>query len=443
VSRTLDRVRSPVYLLDPSRRIVYANPACARWLGHPQQSLLGLTCHYDTGGDSPEQRLAGELCPPPESLRGEHRWSSVVVTLPDGRQLERRAECVPLPGEAGGEAVSVLVLVSHDDLAAEELPPHVVRPQVLHTEIQRIRQRFRERFCPDQLVGRSAAMKKVRAQVATAIHTRCRVCISGAVGTGRETVARTIHAGRLGTGTGPLVPLSCRVLDAELLQTTVETFLRNCADLTEASPGTLLLMDVDLLTREAQNALLGILEISELDLQTLATSTRPLPDLLRGQDFRGELADAISTLSIHLPALAERPEDIPLLAQSRVEEANRQGGRQFSGFAEEAMDELVTYAWPGNIDQLRDVVAESISAAAGPLVTVADLPGRLRLAAEAAAHPPSVPERVDLDRHLADVEKGVIERALKQAKGNKALAARLLGINRPRLLRRIEQLKLR
>jgi DNA-binding NtrC family response regulator len=103
---------------------------------------------------------------------------------------------------------------------------------------------------------------------------------------------------------------------------------------------------------------------------------------------------------------------------------------------------LDAYAWPGNLDELARVVAEAHRRVEGPQVGAGDLPDRIRLAAEAAAYPPRPEETIVLDEFLAGVERELIRRALAQAKGNKAKAARLLGMTRPRLYRRLVQLGL-
>jgi DNA-binding NtrC family response regulator len=154
------------------------------------------------------------------------------------------------------------------------------------------------------------------------------------------------------------------------------------------------------------------------------------------------LAAALSTIVIELPPLAGRRGDILLLAQALVEENNAQGGKQVGGLSAEALDRLDAYAWPGNLDELARAMAEAHQRAGGPEIAVADLPERLHLAASAAAHPRRKEETIVLDEFLGRMERELIRRALARAKGNKAKAARLLGLTRPRLYRRMVQLGL-
>src|SRR5262249_17443143 len=153
-------------------------------------------------------------------------------------------------------------------------------------------------------------------------------------------------------------------------------------------------------------------------------------------------ARRLSTLVIELPPLVQRRDDIPLLAQMFLEELNAAGGKQLRGFAADAMDRLTLYDWPGQIDELSAMVRQAFSQAEGYEITSADLPKQLRLAAEAARHPRPVVESIDLEKFMTQVEAELIERALRQAKQNKSQAARLLGMTRPRLYRRMVQLGL-
>jgi DNA-binding NtrC family response regulator len=158
--------------------------------------------------------------------------------------------------------------------------------------------------------------------------------------------------------------------------------------------------------------------------------------------FRRDLAYELSTLTIKLPRLASRREDIPLLAQHFLEEANAASDRQLSGFQPAAIELLTSLAWPGNIDELAGAVRAACAKATGPCVMLADLPDWVHLAHDAAAQPPRDDEPIQLDAFLAEIEKELLARALKKTRGNKSKAAALLGLSRPRLLRRLAQLGL-
>jgi len=193
------------------------------------------------------------------------------------------------------------------------------------------------------------------------------------------------------------------------------------------------------LPAEVQSELAGHLK-NGAPLRIVATSTAPLDELAAKDQFRVDLAHLLSTVVIHLPPLAERREDIPLLAQAFVEELNAAGGKQLRGFSPEALDSLAAYPWPGNIDELAAIVRESHANAETAQIGPADLPQRIHLAAAAGRMPRRGPAPIDLEKFLAEVERELISRAMRLAKGNKTKAARLLSLTRPRLYRRMVQL---
>ena len=142
---------------------------------------------------------------------------------------------------------------------------------------------------------------------------------------------------------------------------------------------------------------------------------------------------------IALPPLAARAEDIPPLAQLFLEKVNAEGAKQVGGFSPETLDQLRLYSWPNNTDELIEMIRQAHDRAKGAVVRASDLPQRIALAADAAAVPRHQTETIELDAFLAKIELELMRRALQQAKGNKAAAARSLGISRQRLLRRWQQ----
>jgi DNA-binding NtrC family response regulator len=184
----------------------------------------------------------------------------------------------------------------------------------------------------------------------------------------------------------------------------------------------------------------GHLQDISSPLRIIATSIAPLDELAAQNRFRPDLACALSTVAIQLPPLSHRREDIPLLAQAFLEEQNAHGAKQLRGFSPEALDQLAAYPWPGNIDELAAAVREAHSKAEGHQVVPADLPQRIFLAVAARRLPRREPQPIDLESFLWQIERELIERALRLAKGNKTKAARMLKLTRPRLYRRMVQL---
>ena len=439
VTQLLGSAAAPVYVLDEKRRIIYCNPACAEWLELDAQSLIGLRCDYQSGEASKgATSVSNDLCPPPEVLAGQRVTTQLNCASAAGEVKRRSVDFIPL-GTDAMECRGVIAVLATQDGDAEG---GEAEPFDLHGRVRDFRRKECRRFRLERLVGESPAMRRIRGQVRLAIAGRPQVTISGPPGSGREHLARTIHFHEFDDAAPPLVPLSCAVLDAELLQSTIEAFVRSCAELETARPAALLLLDVDQLPQDAQAALLGFLNIAEFDLHVIATTRQSLLSLVEQEGFRPDLAYALSTLVIDLPPLSQRREDIPWLAQLLLEEINATGKRQVSGFSPEALDELLAYPWPENLDELSATVRQAHRQAEGPRIEPDDLPDQLRLAADAVTYAPRQEESIVLDDLLAEVESEVIAGALRRAKGNKTKAARLLGIHRARLLRRMAQLKL-
>ena len=383
--------------------------------------------------------VAASLCPPPESWNGCRACADVTVLHRSGRLIQQTGEYLPL----GTESLTCVGVVAAlygpmTDPPACELAESEAR--TLHQRLMRVRRVLAKEFPSDELIGDSPAMQRVRDQVRLALRGQTNTLVHGPPGSGREPVARAIHYRNAPETAGPLVPLFCALLDAELLQTTIKTMVQQLSDVPDGRAPCLLLLEVDQLPPDAQSELAGFMSLPGFEFYTVATSQQPLSELVAQDRFRSDLACQLSTLVIELPSLAVRPQDVPLLCQFHLEKFNALGGKQFSGLAPEALDELCGYPWPENVDELAEVVEEACERADGPYIQASDLNARIRWSADAAAHPRRTDEPVILDDFLAQVEKELLSRAMAHAKGNKTRAAGLLSMTRARFLRRLEQL---
>jgi len=442
--KLLESAPHPLYVLDDELAILYLNEACRNWLGKEADGLLGRKCRYQSGNDlSGADAVAARLCPPPAVLEGLEA-SATVAKIVDQKLLFRCARFVPLrrPDE---EILCIVALVDSKDVDPAETGDKAPQSAVseinealdLHAQLQRFRQQMAIRYRASRMVGVTPAMRRAVAQAEVASATRASVLLLGPKGVGRRHFAEAIHYAGPAESSSLLVPLECALLDLELIQSTLRELATKRNEV-----GTLLLCDADQLSTESQTALVNLLQSRSFPLRLIATATVPLLDLPPRGIYREDLAAMLSTITIELPPLSKRRDDLPLLAQALLEEQNSRGGRQVGGFMPEALDRLCGYSWPGNVDELSQVVAESHAKAAGALIACDELPDRIHLAAEAAAFPRRKEEPIQLDEFVARIERELIRRALARAKGNKTKAARLLGLNRPRLYRRMVQLGL-
>lgn len=445
LARLLNGANQPIYVLDEELTIIFLNRACLDWLGTAAEELLGRTCSYHSipsvaGADA----VAAALCPPPRSLSGEVLTATVARTAEDGRLIERHARFLPI-GLGGDDVVGIVAVVDPVDRppdSGDEPAPDIgeAGPIALHEAIRRFRQEAAARYRADRLIGQGHAMRLARRQVELAAVNRSSVLLIGPPGSGRQHLAAAIHYGA-NPSAGDLPLLDCALLGVDLFEAAGSAIARATARNGQTASGALLFHRIDELPRESQAQLADFLARHPPG-RLLGTATESLIDMARRGTFHAELAAMFSTITIELPPLAQRREDLPFLAQMFLEERNAAGTRQIGGFSQAALDRLDAYAWPGNLDELGEVVAEAHQRAAGLLIDVKDLPERLHLAAQASAQPHRTEETIVLDEYLGRVERELIRRALARAKGNKARAARLLGVTRPRLYRRMVQLGL-
>ncbi len=425
----LEGSQSLVALFDAERRLVFANGLLATWLNTPLDSLWGCRARFTTEvQENPLETALSRIAPPPEAFDGKS-CRTTLACLTDSQPWYANYVPLPLPD---GNAV-LMVATSH---------PHALLATELgddwHAALAAIRNRLPVNLQSEYLSGSSPAMRRLREQVQLAATSKARVNIVAPQGGGGTEIAAAIFGLSGGRHQG-LVPLDCAVQDAETIQAAIRSVSQSRSG---TSFPALLLRNAATLPAAAQQELLGFVQLPGFEIRLLSTSRISLARAVARGKLLPALAAQLTTLEFRAPPLAARPEDIPLLAQQFVERFNVSGKQQFRGFTPEAVESLVAYNWPENVDELRTCVAAACERAKAPWIVVTDLPERLRSNWQSLAHPARELAPIDLDTYLADVEKQRIEQAFAQAKGNKSETARLLGVSRPRLLRRMVQLGL-
>ena len=448
LGRLLDAASQPLYILDEDRRIVFHNTAFRRWLGAVADDLVGRRCAYHSIPESTGvEALTSALCPPPPAFSGKRCTGLIVRVDEQGQFIRRQASFLPLGNVTDLIAVVAVVddLDLPDDFDSSVVPDAMSsESQELHESLQRFHAGEAAEHSLDRLAGTSAAIRRARTQALLAAGTTTCVAIIGPKGSGKDRLARTIHfaANERETGTGTIVPLDCSVLGGDLVRSTAIALATQDAESEKPGRNTLLLNGAETISLEAQAELAGVLFERPFPLRIMVTSGERLIDLAKCGEFDKRLALGLSTLEIELPPLVERIEDLPILAQMFVEQINAEGGKQVGGATSETLDMLAAYGWPENLDELAAVVAEAHKRAEGPEIRPTDIPERIRQALEASARPRRQETTIQLDEYLAEIERELIERAMVQAKGNKTKAAFFLGMNRPRLYRRLVHLGL-
>lgn len=424
--RFLHAAAGPAWLIDSQRRLIYLNPACAKRMGQPVDSLLGSLCNFHPPLSPVE--AAAALGPPPEAFTGR---ACREETQLGGESFA--TQFTPLLDDSGALIAVLAIAGPKSESQLETESPH----RKLHSQLQQ-----RSAIVAPSLLGMSPLAERLRQQVQLAAASAVRTLVIGRPGSGLEETARAIQSQKSPERRGPLISIDGSLTDAELLQGTITAALRQLHDAKLKVQATLLILQADRLPPDAQVELSGFLTLPGIELATIATATSPLTRANSRGKYMPELAYALSALTIQLPPLRRRSADIPLMALHFLQRHNAKGGRQFSGFTSAALDELVGYRWPGDLTELSAVIEQSCAACPGTRIDANDLPPLLRHDALSVAHARPEEPSLKLDDFLAEVERELLFRALRKSKGNKSQAAELLGVSRPRLLRRLAQLGL-
>ncbi len=445
--RWLSASDTPVFVLDARRVVLFFNHGCEEVTGWTAADVIGKTCEFATVSD-PENvaSVTSRLCPPAHVFEGRSSVSQVTLLHRSGTAREGAIHFFPLPSSVDG-TLHMLGVVSDapaDGAADRERP---VRAGELHRMLAALQDDLHRRYGDDSLIGVSPSIGRLRAQIRAAASSTAAVHLFGPAGSGRQHAARMIHQ-HSPQSQRAFVPLDCRRMPLFELKRTLRSLLDEAAAppaLDDGNqPGAVYLQQVGMLPRDLQAAVVEFFSKGDAHRQRLRLLTaeeRPLEGLLGQEALLPEFYYLISELVLNVPPLAERRDDVSLLAQHVLERLNRGDARQVDGLAPDAADLLGRYNWPGNVTELERVLREARTACKGHLITAADLPFRFRTGYDAqTVGPPLVPEPVPLEDMLAQVEADYIRWALAQAKGNKTGAASLLGLTRPRLYRRMESL---
>ena len=303
-------------------------------------------------------------------------------------------------------------------------------------------------------IGASPAFRRMMTLVEQVANSSATVLIQGESGTGKELVAQTIHA-RSARTKGPFVAVNCAALPETLLESELFGYEKGAftgaAGRKEgrfelADGGTLFLDEVADLSAVTQPKILRVLQEGEferlggtrtlrVDVRIVAATNQDLAQMVREKRFREDLYYRLNVITINVPPLRERREDVRVLAQHFLRVYAAKNNRKLEGFTDEAIRRLEAYAWPGNVRELENVIERGVVLARGAQMDVADLPEEI-----AGATP--LPEgvlSVRIGTPLAEVEQRLLEETLRVTRGNKTLTAKLLGIDPRTVSRKLER----
>jgi DNA-binding NtrC family response regulator len=327
----------------------------------------------------------------------------------------------------------------------------------LQEKIRLLKDQVRLDRVEDTLLGESPALQMIREQIARLADLDTSILISGESGTGKELVARALHR-QSRRQQGPFVAINCAALPESLLESELFGHVRGAFTdaredrrglFAEASGGTLFLDEIGELPLSLQPKLLRVIEERKVrplgssrevacDVRLLTATHLDLAEAVKKGGFRGDLYYRLNVIQIQLPPLRARGNDILLLAQRFIAELAERFGKSVTGLTEPAARRLLSYPWPGNVRELRNVIERAVALAGHDRLTVQDLPENLQKSEGAAALPDAPFDPLAMPT-LAEMEHRYIDQVLSRVGGNRTLAARILGVDRKTLYRKLKE----
>jgi two-component system response regulator HydG len=322
-----------------------------------------------------------------------------------------------------------------------------------------------------KMIGVSPAFRRLMTLVQQVADSSATVLIQGESGTGKELVARAIHE-RSSRRQGPFIAVNCAALPETLLESELFGYERGAftgaaarkeGRFELADGGTLFLDEIADLSLVTQPKILRVLQEGEfervggtrtlrVDVRIVTATNQDLASLVRDKRFREDLFYRLNVITIQVPPLRDRPEDVPVLAQHFLRVYAAKNNRTLDGFTDDALGCLEAYSWPGNVRELENVVERAVVLARGTRVDAGDLPDAVRERSVMLIRggpggpgegvPGVVPEgvfQIRVGTPLAEVEARLLEETLRLNHGNKTLTAKMLGIDPKTVFRKLKQ----
>jgi PAS domain S-box-containing protein len=444
----LDNLEEGILLLDQQRRVVEINEAAIRMLGQNHDNILDKLCPSLFQGTecarSCEKR--GHCTLMINAIQGK-KVQDLVVQRPDGVLIPLRMWAMLLPYD--GQSVYCAV---------------VLRDRTHEVQLE---EAASDRLRLGGLVGHSVVMRDLFRQILRAAASEASILITGESGTGKELVARALHDNS-SRAKGPYIRVHCAAFPEQLLEGELFGHARGAftgaatareGRFEAAHGGTLLLDEIGEVPLSVQVKLLRVLQEREIerlgenqtrkvDVRIIAATHRDLPAMVNRGEFRADLYYRLRVLPLHVPALRERREDIPLLVSTMLTNMLARHPGSDIQLSNEALDALGAYSWPGNVRELVNALEYAMVHVDGTSILPRHLPPEMQETvhqiaesrnAPAAATTALVQRYYRAPAQQAGQEKDILLLALKETGGNKAAAADRLGMSRTTLWKKLKQ----
>ena len=435
----VDTLQDGLLVVDPNGIILATNEAAERVTGYGVNELIGKSCRLlnCTGC-----KLLGNTVP--------DKYCQLFVT-----ENVREKKCLITNKERRSVYVLKNAKVLKDEdgkvIGAVETLTDITEKVRQQQEIKSLKQTFQLTEGYHGILGKSTRVQNLFAMIDNVAQSDTPVMIQGPSGSGKELVARAIHR-ESSRRDKPFIKVNCAALNENLLESELFGHVKGAytgADKTRvgrfeaAHGGSILLDEIGDIPLSIQVKLLRVLEDKRIervgdhrsipvDVRIISATNKNLEKLIAAKQFREDLFFRINVFPLQCPSLAERREDIPLIAQNFIRRNAAASGKKILGFTPEALEKMSLYAWPGNVRELRNAIEYAFVLCPSGAVGTAHLPSKIVSAGETVT-----PEcRLD-DAGL--VERSRLIQVLREAGGNQSAAARQLGVSRVTVWKRIKK----
>lgn len=443
MEKIFDPIPVPIILVGKDTKVIMINQVFADFLGYPKEKIIG----REVTEVDKYSRFPYVFKNKKAEIAWKHRFENGHTAI---------VHRIPILNEAG-EVLYGFGLVLFQDV--EEFKDIIQKNKLLETEISLYKSQLKEiqgaKYSWDNIVGESERMVQAKYMARRAAQTSSNVLLLGKSGTGKELFAHAIHNGS-NRSHYPFVKVNCAAIPSELLES--ELFGYEEGAFTGAKKGgkigkfelsnggSIFLDEIGDMPLKMQAKLLRILQEKEvervgsnksqkIDVRVIAATNQDLKELVAKGEFREDLYYRLNVMSIEIPSLNERGNDVEQLAHRLLDKLSNQMGKYVKGFSTNALDYLICHNWPGNVRELENVLERAINLTDSDTILPVHLPVYITQSSKKISKGPirSLKEVVE------DTEKEAIVRCLEYTQGNKLKTAKLLNISRSSLYDKIEK----
>ncbi len=438
VDLILDNVADGIFTVDGQFRITYFNTAAEQITGYSATEVLGSYCH-----EVFRTSLCSQDCPLRQSISSGRRVKNIKIDI-QSREGKRRTISV---------STAPLLDKTGEFLGGVE----TFRDE---TELHALRQEIVGKYTFQDIISKNAAMQQIFEMLPNIAQSDATVLIQGASGTGKELFAHAIH-NLSPRADNPLVTINCGALPENLLESELFGHVKGAftdartdriGRFQAADGGTILLDEVGEAPSTLQVKLLRVLEgkkirpvggdlVKKIDVRVVAATNKDLKHLVAEDHFRSDLYYRLNVILIQLPNLAQRSEDIPLLADHFLERMNGRMGRDIEGITGEAMAILLRHPFPGNVRELQNVLEHAYIVSTGPRIRPEDLPLHLATGDDTVQHHADRLSIVARSSSVTQERQQLID-CLTENGWNVPRTARQLGVHRTTVWRQMKKLRI-